>query len=240
VTPDELTPDEFARLVVLPEDHPDRRRWQGSAVFESRLRLHDRFVAGDATSLDAVSRADAERELGARIARELVAEHPPREPGHGERARERVLDLRAGGRRRSPGPDGRTRAHGRGAILALAAVLVVVAAATWVVVRPPERRVVRSVTTTERLALAAPRVTAGGIALEWTAVPEADHYDVVFYGSDLNEIARVKDLATPRLVLGPGALPAGLSHGQDVLAGVIATRAGDTIAASKTRGLRVP
>jgi len=243
VTSDELTPEEFARLLALPEDHPDRRRWRGSALFESRLRLHDRFVAGDASSLDAASRASAERELGVRLEHALAGERPPREPGHGERARERVLDLRTGDPRSRRGPDrstGRSRAHMRSAILALAAGLVVVATATWIVTRPAERRVVRSAATAERLVLAEPHVSGGVLDLAWTAVPEADRYEVVFYGADLNEITRVKDLAAARLELRPDALPAGLARGQEVLAGVIATRAGDTIATSKTRAVRIP
>jgi hypothetical protein len=240
MTPDELTPDEFARLVALPEDHPERRPWQGSALFESRLRMHQQFVTGEDAPSDAADRAGAERELGARLARVLATEHPPHEPGHGEGTRERVLEFRTDGKHHTRGTDGRTRAHTRGAVLALAAGLVVVAAATWIVMRPPEPRAVRGAGGAERLVLAEPRGTTGAADLEWTAVPEADHYEVVFYGSDLNEITRVKDLVLPRFELRAGALPAGLSHGEDVLAGVIAMHAGDPIATSKTRALHVP
>jgi hypothetical protein len=88
--------------------------------------------------------------------------------------------------------------------------------------------------------MAEPRPRGDALDLEWTPVAGADRYVLVFYGADLNEITRVEGSDAPHLTLRADALPAGLAHGQELLAGVIAMRGVDPIAESKPRSLRIP
>ncbi|MFI5371176.1 MAG: hypothetical protein ACHQ52_06420 [Candidatus Eisenbacteria bacterium] len=237
MTHDELTPDEFARLLALPEDHPDRRRVSGTPDFETRLRLHQQFVSGDPIALPDETRAAAERELGERLARSLATADPPRAGGAGAPEKRDESDL---GATRRTVTRGRFPVRHRVALWALAATLIVVATATWVVTRQPVSRAVRGAPVSGGIVMAEPRPSAGALDLEWSPAPGADRYVLVFYGADLNEITRVEGSAAPRITLRADALPAGLAHGQELLAGVIAMRNGDPIAESKPRSLRIP
>jgi len=228
--PDERNPDEFARLLALPADHPDRQRAMDSPAFEARRRLHEQFVAPAADVVPAETLATAERELRARLPRVMGAGVPTPD------VRDASPASRAEGRARAAW----LRRPGMRAVLSLAASIAIVAGAAWLWPRVPAPRPVRGSSETGAFALEAPRASGRAVELSWTPEPLADRYRLVFYGSDLNEVAHVDDLAPARFVLRADALPAGLRSGSVVLVAVVAMRSGDPIATSKTRTVRIP
>jgi hypothetical protein len=232
MTEERFTPDEFARLLSLPDDHPDRQRAERTPQFQAWCQMLQEFERPSNAPLPAAEIASAGRELEARLARGLGRAQPN---GAGE----------AGPRPTS----GRTFADSFAAwfrgptmrpALAFAAVAVVAGFALWSASRPPAPRAVRGSGESAVLAVGEPRAISGGIELTWTQVDGAETYRVVFYGGDLRENARVDGLTEPRLRLQRNALPAGLTPGADVLAEVMAMRHGDPIATSKTRAIHLP
>jgi hypothetical protein len=85
-----------------------------------------------------------------------------------------------------------------------------------------------------------PRAVAGGLVLEWSALPAAEAYQVVFLDDSLREIAHLGPLTASALTLDAAALPAGLVHGTTVGWQVEALAGGDLVDVTPTRALRVP
>lgn len=216
MTDERLSPDEFARLLSLPENHPDRLRVASTPEFVARVRLLREFEApsDDLLPPDGLSAA---RELEARLARGGGAPAPRETRGAVVRA---LIGLFGGTPQRA---------------LAFASVLVIAMTGTWLMTREAPDRAVRGGSHGSAIEIAAPRATANGIELSWTPMAGADAYRVVFYASNLEELARVGPIHGTRLELRSGALPAGLRAGTDVLAEVTALRGEDPIATSSPR-----
>ena len=216
---DRLTPEEFARLVALPENDPERVRAAHRPDFEAHLRLYREFESP--TAVPEHAPADA-RQLAARV---LDNVRP-------ERAREGPSWL-AGLVHFFAQPAPR-------AALALGALVVVAGTATWFAGRNagPDRAVRGEAGST--FVIAEPRKLPNGLELSWTAVPGATGYRVLFYGADLHEITRVDQLKETRLLLDPAALPAGLTAGQEVLVEVSALSGTDPMVTTSNRAVRLP
>jgi hypothetical protein len=228
-------PDDFPRVLALPEDHPERIRAERSPRFQAWKHMLAEFESPGDVLLSPEERSAAEGELAGRVERVLPARPAARV---GERRAEsiRVRDAR--------GPtawfSAWLRAPAWKPALAVAAVAIVATLGWWSFERVREPGVVRGVggaTAAFDLRAAPGR---DGLALTWPAVPDADAYRVVFYGADLAERARVDGLPEPRMTLRAGALPAGLGHGETALAEVTALRRGDAIATSRMTSVRVP
>jgi len=228
MTPKPVTPDDFARLLALPEDHPERRALAGNPAFEARLRLWREFESGADDRLSPEAIDSAARELTRRLARGIDTGATAHATG--------TRPARAPGTFRWLGWFGSPPR----AALAFASVIVVIAAATWVVTRQASQPVVRSAPEHAVLEIAAPRVTRDGIELQWAPVAGADAYQVTFYGRDLTEIAHSDPTGDVRLVLRAGQLPHGLEAGREVLAEVSALHGSDTIARSAPRLVTPP
>ena len=253
MTLDDLGPDAFARLMALPEDHPDRHRAASAPGFEARRRLYEQFAAREQDLMSAAELSSAEHELGRRLERAIGATQSTAPHGGGAPS---TLAPSAPGAPR-PGTldrgDRGDRGHGwltslrefwrqpaPRAAWSLAAAVLLVATATWIVMRRPARETLRSAPPTEQLVIGEPRLQDQSLELSWTAVPGADAYRLVFFGSDLTEIASVNDLVAPAYVLERSALPSGLAPAQEVMTQVIAMRTGEPLAKSRPRSIRVP
>jgi hypothetical protein len=122
---------------------------------------------------------------------------------------------------------------------ALAALVVVIAAGSfWAVTRPLHRQELRG-DAESAPALAAAVATPDGWELAWAATGGADAYEVLFFGADLRESARVSGLHETHLLLRREALPAGVEPGKPCFWQVVALRAGDPLARSRTTPLRL-
>jgi len=126
----------------------------------------------------------------------------------------------------------------RGA-LAFAGLVLVAGIAWWSFARSPREGAMRGVEEAGTFALLPPH-DHGTATLEWTAAPHADGYRVVFLGPGLDEVARVDAGTATRLVLRPGALPAGLASGARLSVEVVALRGGETVATTAARSIRIP
>ncbi len=222
MSPERMSPEEFARLMALPADHPERRRMEHSPEFEARVHLlHDFESPGDG-QLTPDERA-AGRELEARLAPMIATARAAAPP----RTRRAAWSwLKGGGTPR--------------AALAFASVALVAVLATWMTTHDGARRAVRGAPETAAFELAAPRPTAGGVRLAWPAVAGADHYRLVFFGPDMDERARIESLTSTTLELRAGALPAGLTAGTEALVGVVALHGPDPLATTPARLVRLP
>lgn len=234
-----LTPEEFARLLSLPQYHPERLRAASTPEFEARVRLLREFEA-PAPDLLPPDTPAAARELEARV-RGNVRESR-------DDARGRIAPAPLGGQL-SPAPREKSGSLLRALVglfggtpqraVAFAGVLAIAITGTWLMTRETPERAVRGADQAAAIEIAAPRATAHGVELSWTPVPGADAYRVVFYASNLEELARVGPVTGTRLELRSDALPAGLRAGTEMLAEVTALRGEDPIATSKPRLLSV-
>src|SRR5689334_1375000 len=86
----------------------------------------------------------------------------------------------------------------------------------------------------------ATRIDARRTRLSWKAAPGATSYTIVFLSSDLNEVARVDQVAQATWVLDHDALPAGLASGNNALWRVTAYAGADELARSPTSQIVVP
>lgn len=228
MTDQRFTPEEFARLLALPPDHPDRRRAESDPRWGAWRRMLAAFESRAALGLDDGELRAADAALAPRLEAEIGVA-----PGrlYGETAPSPVR------RARQPRGFGAWFRPAWTPALAFAAMLVV-AGGVWIYAgREPAPRVVRSGDA------GAPVVTlsvAGGRELRWNAVPGASEYRVTFLGPDLREIATVAGLTATTLKLDPGNRPAGLVSGAEVAATVAAYRDGLLLAESKTKALRLP
>jgi hypothetical protein len=223
---DPLTAETFARLASLPEDDPERQRWAASPEFEARLRLWREFESPAGGRLSAEEARSAARELGQRMEGAVRAGVPR---GDHETVRSQMA--------RREGPSWFQRMFGAPPRMALAfaSILVIGVATTWFLARERTRPVERGATEHAAIQLLPERATPNGVELSWTAVSGADGYRVIFYGADLNEIARIDRVTETRIELRSAALPAGLIPGHEVLAEVSALHGEDAIAISKSR-----
>lgn len=228
-----FTPEEFARWMALPEDHPERRALIESPQFEAWRAMHHAFVSAEPASDSAGA-----GELAARLERSLGIAITP---AAGATAA-RVEPSSRAARHEGASWNERLRSLFSPALrpaFALAAVAVVAAASWWSFERARAPEVVRG-GEPHGFAIAEPRPVPGGIRLSWPAVPEADAYRVILLGAGLSEIARIEDLREPSVVLNAASIAGGLRSGSEVQVEVTALRAGDPIATSRVRAIRIP
>lgn len=214
-------PEEFERLLALPEDHPERVRAERSGRLAAWQHMLDGFESPPGELLSSQDLARAEAELAQRVER-ATAPAPARvRPAIREASW--LTEWRTGGRR---------------VAVAFAALAIVAAAGWWSVEQRRERPAVRGSAARQALELIS-RPVAAGVELSWTPVPGATMYRLVFFGPELTELARVDSLVGTSFALRADQLPAGLASGQTVLVEVAAVLPYDTFA-SKSVSIAVP
>lgn len=240
------SPEEFARLMSLPKEHPDRQRAEDTPMFDAWVRMHAEFDAPRDVPISPGERSGAVAELTARLERAIGVSVSTAdvETQWRDRGRPAVpadsMDSAAGGGIL----DAITRWFTTPAlrpVLAGGIAVVLAGVVWWSVSRGPAPRVERSVEARDGApVLAPPRPVEGGVELSWSATPGADAYRLAFLGSDLREIARLDGLAGTSVVLKSDALPDGVQPGAEVQLEVTALLRGDPLAVSKTRSIRLP
>jgi hypothetical protein len=226
------TPEEFARLLSLPEGHPDRIAAEADPAFDAWRRMSEAFVRNDAGPLDEADLAGPRAELSARLERELGIA-----PAGAPARRRSVIPARGSWLDAFFGPRGGPAPR---AALALAVLSVVALAGWWVMARPPGAPALRGAPPPEGVVLAPPVRTGPSLELHWAVVTGADAYRVVFYDATLAEVARVDSLVAPMLVLSSSALPAGLVAGARVEVEVVALSRGDPVGRSRLSPVTLP
>ena len=211
--------EELSRVRELPADAPERRHVDDCPRCRARMSALAEFEQPT-----------------------LVLPHEADEFGAGQRL-DGFIDQLCGG---PAHPARRLRVQGwRGLFApamrpALAALVVVLTAGGfWAVTRPHHRQELRG-EADEALSLTEAMATPAGWELAWAGPSGADEFEVTFFGGDLRETARVTGLHEPRLTLRRGALPRGVAPGAECFWQVVALRAGDPLARSKTTPLRLP
>ena len=225
-----FSPEEFVKLLSLPEDHPERLRAESSGMLEAWRRMLSEFEAPPASvaSSDELASADATLERG--MAGVLNAA-PLKRLGPATR-----------------------RAGGSGLLSRLAAaltlpaarpafalgVIAIAASGLWWSGNRHTPRAVRSGNGESAIVVAARTIPGETLELSWAIVPGAESYRVRFFGASLVEIARLDNVPGPILRLERRSLPADLTSGGEVLVEVAAVRRGDVIAVSSSRAVRLP
>ena len=244
--------EQLAAILELPPDDPRRLELERSPRGRALLRTYRAFLAPGRAPAEA-DLENARASLHAMLDRELGLGAAPSTASRSEAA------TPAGPRPEVVGPapaHAAARAPRRSwwwmpaPRLAFAmAALAVAVAGVWYVSRPPGpaapelrgHRVEGTGAPTVALTLHPARTLAGGaVELSWEPVAGADRYQVAFFATDLTDLAHPAPTTEPRLVLAPGALPAGLSRASSVLWQVTARRGSEPLAVSETAPLRLP
>ena len=220
---------DFARLIALPEDDPERRRAEASPEFQAMRHMLEEFeqpaASGGGDFDDA--RDELERRLVAAGVVDAPARPAPDAVGH------------TGGSRRTGLLVMLSRPATR-AGLAFAAVVVVIAFATWTLNFRDGDHLMRGSMGATEFRMTGVREAPGEVVLHWTPAPQADQYRVVFLGADLIETSRVEGVKDTEAVIRAGQLPAGLTSGAVVSVEVEALRGGDLISTTPARSIRLP
>ncbi len=205
-------------LLALPEGDPRRERALADPAVRALYDSYRTFMAADTTGVPGLDRAD---DALARLRGAMIMDGG--------------ADVRvpASARVDSRGDTPWWRALFAPALRpALAfAVLVVAAGAAWFAMRPgtPEGVVVLRGNRGGDLQLLPARGTERGVQLTWRRVPEADRYEVVFYTSQLTQIATLGETADTTALV-PRSMRTMLQRGgTEVLYRVVARSAGDEI-----------
>lgn len=208
-----LSPEEFARLVALPPDHPERLLAEQSPEFAARQRLLEAFESQAQDVAGSADAASAGRELVARLTRA------------------------------APMAPSTTRRHAwrtpRFAVAA-AAALALAASSLWWAARPRPEPAVRGDAGASEFVLLAPVVVRDGVELRWTPATGADRYRILLHGADLREVARIEVEAGTRVVLRPASLPREIASGSELLAEVEAMRRGEPIGRTAAQRMFAP
>lgn len=123
--------------------------------------------------------------------------------------------------------------------LAMAGVAIVIAGVLlWPSLAPRERGIMLRGGAGRALVLAPAHVDASGATLSWSPAPEADAYEVVFYATDLTEVARHAAGDSTSLRLTAAELPDAYRSGQPVFYRIIASLKGDETARSQVGTLQ--
>jgi len=231
MTEERITPEEFARLISLPESDPDRRRVAGTPAFEALRAMHADFERPAETKIPPEDARRAREELTGRLRAARAAGEPraaaERAPHgiHGAGPIERLVTWL------------RTPAGRAGLVFA---VLVIVAGLGWWGRSRESAALFRGESSDGAFVPVAAAPKNGEVAIQWGAVSGADAYRVVFLAPDLTERAHVDVGATTGTRLRAGALPPGLATGSRVPVEVVALRGGRVIATSSTREIQLP
>jgi hypothetical protein len=218
-----LTHEQFAWLMSLPPDHPERIAWSGRPEFESMRSLYEQFEGARPSNFSERGLREAEVALERRFRDALPSESrvdaAPSRPAAGPRRPSRPWWIAF------PRP-----------ALAMAAVVVAVAG-IWFATRP------RSTTlrgAQDAPVILEPRHVAEGLEIRWTPVAGAASYRLSFVDDSMREIAAVEAWPATRYSLKASALPPGLEHGAKVIMQVQPVRGGAAEGAVATRSIRVP
>jgi len=218
-----LTPEQFARLMSLPADHPERLAWNGRPEFESMRSLYEQFESVPPSSVSERELREAEVALERRFREAL-----PSEPG-----------VDAAIPRPAARPERASRpwwiAFPRPA-LAMAAVIVAVSG-IWFTTRPRSTALRGA---QDVPVILEPRRVAESLEIRWTPVAGAEGYRLSFVDDSMREIAAVEAWPGTRYSLEASALPPGLEHGIDVIMQVQPVRGGVAGGAAGMRSIRVP
>ena len=212
-------PEDLGALAELPPDDPRRVALEADPIAAARLRAYEEFMSPGPLPPGA--------DLAAAEARLLAAIDV-------------ATAIPSSARRRAP-------SFRFAPALAVAAALVVAVGLWTQVVRRDDRRapILRGSSSPETTGgwAARPAMTPlgeGRASLSWAPAPGATRYEVVFLSADLSEVARVRDLTAPTLLLDRASLPAGLTSGTTVLWRVGAYAGDDEVARSGTSPLTIP
>lgn len=217
-----LTPEQFAWLMSLPADHPERIAWSGRPEFESFRALYEQFESSPGAESDPEMRK-AVAELEHRF-RAAGRSEPLIEPPEARPAAQRERPARSWWSI-VPRP-----------VFAAAALVIVTIGGVWLAARPrPE--VFRGV---DSAMIPESRRVAEGLEIRWTAVAGAESYRLSFVDDSMREIAVVEDYRDTRYLLKTSALPPGLEHGADVILQVQPVRAGASMGTTGTSPIRIP
>ena len=223
-----ITPDEFARLIALPESHPDRRRAEATAEFAGMKAMFAAFEA------DAAAQSSEDGAIRDDLARRMSSSLPATTAGPAGRTAPRAA--------RAPRTGGGWLAALFGPVavrsVGFAALVVVAGLGVWTMARRPREDVVRG----ERANAFAITATArpGALDLGWPAVAGADAYRVVLLGTDLGEVARFDLGDATRWSIRRDSLPAGLASGAAISVEVQALQRGVQLSTTPAREIRLP
>ena len=231
------TPEDFARILALPPEHPERRAAEADPAFDAWIPMLAAFESSTSGPLSEAEMAGPRAKLSARLERKLgfaPAKAGARASGTVSQARPvrggGVLDDLLGW---FGAPAGR-------AALAFGVVAIVAASGWWLTMQRSEPPAMRGGDTTAVPVLASPVLAKGRLGLAWNTVPGADSYRVVFYDAELAQVAQIDSLAGPRCELKAGALPQGLVSGGRVEVEIVALFHGDPLSRSKLRLVTLP
>lgn len=223
--------EDLAALLKLPPQDPRRRHLDGCPRCRARVVTFLEFTeAPNDVPRDLL--LDAETKLDAALRRELALGGDPRGEDAAAPFRRWLASL--------------TLPRSGFAWVGAAAVVVAVVAAVRIFApRPEEPFLLRGseehVAPGASTALALRAVPAeGGVDLSWSAVPGADAYEVRIYGTNLEEIVRLRPTPEARLILKRTDLPVSAAPGAVVLWKVVALRDGDPLSESAPSQLRLP
>lgn len=211
-----LTHEQFAWLMSLPPDHPERLAWSGRPEFESMRALYEQFESPPAPAADDRAAREAEAEMERRfrdaLPSEPVAPARPARPAARETARPWWSVI--------PRP-----------AYAMAAVVIVAAAGALYLTRP---RVQEFRGAEGAPVILEPRRIEGGLEIRWTPVAGAASYRLSFVDDSMLEIAAVEARSGTSYRLESSALPPGLEHGARVMVQVRPVRDGEAGPAGTT------
>jgi hypothetical protein len=236
-------PAEVAAVAELPPDHPRRAHARECARCGALLESYEAFLTADAGAASPRELAEADAKLGAAIA--ALTGVDPAAAGAGIVARSGS----AVGAEGAPGaprvaqagrPDRRSwwrwalTPQGR---LAYAAAAIAVLGIALLLPRQrpesaiPQVPVLRGGAPGAAFTVARAALDPAGLSIAWAAWPGADAYQLVFYTSDLREVARRAAVADTALTVPRDALPASGADGV-LLVRVLALHGGDVITES--------
>ncbi len=232
MTGDAYSPEEFARLMALPEDHPDRVAAGASPRFEASRRMLAEFERPGDGLQTGPEIASAAAELSRRLADAGVLATPSGSDAAGAGPPRAV-------RRPGAGLFGWLRAPAARTAFALAGAAIVVGFGWWATHRPAPVDVTRGAAEPGAFEVTTHR-QGDALILGWKAVEGADGYRIVFLGPDLAEAARLDVPRGTAFALRAAALPAGIVPGTRVSLEIVALRQGATVATTPARAVLLP
>lgn len=223
-----FTPEEFARWMALPEDHPERRAHAGSPRVEAWHAMHQAFIRDEAAADPA-----ATTELASRLERSLGLTIP-----HDSSEAPPVRAVRAA----TDGWSLRglfTLVRRPAFAFATLAVIAAGAASSWWVYERAHTPAAMRGESSRGFLIAEPLETPEGLLLTWPAIAGADEYRVILLGADLTERGRIEGLRKPEVALTVRALSGSLPADGELQVEIIALRAGDPLATSSARTIHL-
>jgi hypothetical protein len=229
-----LSPEEFARLMSLSPDHPDRIRAAATPEFAALSTMWSDFEQSVSMPASAGDVESARTELRRRIDPVLERGAPVLSDA-GLAAREGPQSDAGGGGLATllRGPAARFG-------LTFAGLALVAGMAWWWSGAGDQGRAVRGESSNTGFGFSSIRMAPGAVLLEWRPEAGADAYRITFLGPDLREIARLDEVHSTDIALQADALPAGLKSGKRVAIELVALRGGDSIATAPARSVRLP